>query len=374
MRQLGLDHLDLVNLRVRRARTTRSPSTSAPSPSCARPGLIRHLGVSNVGAEQLAEALAIAPVVCVQNRVRPRRAAPTDDALLDVRRARHRVRAVLRDRPRRPRRGPHGAPSTTAKRDRPGGEGARRDARRRSGSPGPCTADRTSWPSPAPAASPTSRRTSRRARSSLSDDELGPARRRRRERLSTAPTATRRPGRRPHRGRAPWPGLASRRPAAVRPPSPDPSHPPAPTRETTATAPWKRPRPSSRRPTRLRRRAACARRACAAGRAATAAACSAHAVVTRVPPQEAPRRYRPSPRRRGRPERASRALPRIGPAPNTAGRGRGRHNGAGRDDAVPRAGATDLRSPSAPARFTFAHSPPYGPPHGVATGCPRGGR
>src|SRR5690606_40160508 len=86
----------------------------------------------------------------------------------------------------------------------------------------------------------------------------------------------------------------------------------------------------------------------AAGRAATAAACPPHAVVTRVPPRGAPRRYRPPPRRRGRPERASRALPRIGPAPNTAGRGRGRHNGAGRDDAVPRAGATDLRSPWRP--------------------------
>jgi pyridoxine 4-dehydrogenase len=31
-------------------------------------GLIRHLGISNVGPEQLAKAWAIAPVVCVQNR------------------------------------------------------------------------------------------------------------------------------------------------------------------------------------------------------------------------------------------------------------------------------------------------------------------
>jgi aryl-alcohol dehydrogenase-like predicted oxidoreductase len=31
-------------------------------------GLIRHLGISNVGPEQLAEARAIAPAVCVQNR------------------------------------------------------------------------------------------------------------------------------------------------------------------------------------------------------------------------------------------------------------------------------------------------------------------
>ncbi len=31
-------------------------------------GLIRHLGLSNVGPEQLAEAQTITPVVCVQNR------------------------------------------------------------------------------------------------------------------------------------------------------------------------------------------------------------------------------------------------------------------------------------------------------------------
>jgi aryl-alcohol dehydrogenase-like predicted oxidoreductase len=31
-------------------------------------GLIRELGISNVGAEHLAEAQAIAPVVCVQNQ------------------------------------------------------------------------------------------------------------------------------------------------------------------------------------------------------------------------------------------------------------------------------------------------------------------
>jgi pyridoxine 4-dehydrogenase len=31
-------------------------------------GLVRHLGVSGVTPEQLAEALAIAPVICVQNR------------------------------------------------------------------------------------------------------------------------------------------------------------------------------------------------------------------------------------------------------------------------------------------------------------------
>lgn len=45
-------------------------------------GLIRHLGLSNVGADQIAEALPIAPVVCVQNRygIATRR-ADADDVL-----------------------------------------------------------------------------------------------------------------------------------------------------------------------------------------------------------------------------------------------------------------------------------------------------
>jgi pyridoxine 4-dehydrogenase len=46
-----------------------------------RAGLIKHLGVSNVTAEQIAEAQSIAPVVCVQNfcNIANRR----DDALID---------------------------------------------------------------------------------------------------------------------------------------------------------------------------------------------------------------------------------------------------------------------------------------------------
>ena len=57
-------------------------------------GLIRHLGLSTVNAEQLAEAQAIAPVVCVQNMYNIARRA--DDALVDqTARAGHRVRALL---------------------------------------------------------------------------------------------------------------------------------------------------------------------------------------------------------------------------------------------------------------------------------------
>jgi pyridoxine 4-dehydrogenase len=66
LRQLGRDHLDVVNLRVP------GPESLAERfgvlAELRTAGLIRHLGVSNVRSHQLAEALAIAPVVCVQNR------------------------------------------------------------------------------------------------------------------------------------------------------------------------------------------------------------------------------------------------------------------------------------------------------------------
>jgi aryl-alcohol dehydrogenase-like predicted oxidoreductase len=67
LRQLGRDHLDVVNLR-------RMPSVESLTEhfgalaELREAGLIRHLGVSNVGPEHLAQARAIAPVVCVQNR------------------------------------------------------------------------------------------------------------------------------------------------------------------------------------------------------------------------------------------------------------------------------------------------------------------
>ncbi len=85
LRNLALDALDVVNLRV--------GGVSAPTPgSIAEPfsvlaelqqqGLIRHLGISNVTPEQLAEAQAIAPVVCVQNLYNL--AHRTDDAFVDA--------------------------------------------------------------------------------------------------------------------------------------------------------------------------------------------------------------------------------------------------------------------------------------------------
>lgn len=68
LRQLGRDHLDVVNLRVPPSRRTGPVGEHFGVLAELRDaGLIRHLGISNATSEQLAEALAIAPVVCVQN-------------------------------------------------------------------------------------------------------------------------------------------------------------------------------------------------------------------------------------------------------------------------------------------------------------------
>ncbi|WP_107103331.1 MULTISPECIES: aldo/keto reductase [unclassified Streptomyces] len=68
LRQLGRDHLDVVNLRIARSHTSSSVAEHFGALAELREaGLIRHLGMSNTSPEQLAEARAIAPVVCVQN-------------------------------------------------------------------------------------------------------------------------------------------------------------------------------------------------------------------------------------------------------------------------------------------------------------------
>jgi aryl-alcohol dehydrogenase-like predicted oxidoreductase len=71
IRQLGRDHLDLVNLRIGEAldRGTGSLAESFGALAELRElGLVRNLGISNVSAEHLTEALAIAPVASVQNQ------------------------------------------------------------------------------------------------------------------------------------------------------------------------------------------------------------------------------------------------------------------------------------------------------------------
>ena len=82
---LRLDALDAVNLRVGGMDSPEPGSIAEPFSALAemqQEGLIRHLGVSTVSAEQVAEAQSIAPVVCVQNfyNVANRR----DDALIDA--------------------------------------------------------------------------------------------------------------------------------------------------------------------------------------------------------------------------------------------------------------------------------------------------
>lgn len=66
LRQLGRDHLDVVNLRTK-GRASIAEKYGALA-ELQRAGLIRHLGISNVTPAHLAEAQEIAPVVCVQNR------------------------------------------------------------------------------------------------------------------------------------------------------------------------------------------------------------------------------------------------------------------------------------------------------------------
>lgn len=85
LRNLGLEALDVVNYRA--------PGVQGPDDTpigeametmlrLKQEGLIRHIGVSNVTARQVAEAQAIAPIVCVQNQYNL--AHRGDDALIDT--------------------------------------------------------------------------------------------------------------------------------------------------------------------------------------------------------------------------------------------------------------------------------------------------
>src|SRR5271166_4103203 len=70
LRNLGVDALDVVNLRVGGMMAPSEGSIEEPLTVLAelkRQGLIRHLGLSNVSPDQLAEAEAITEIVCVQN-------------------------------------------------------------------------------------------------------------------------------------------------------------------------------------------------------------------------------------------------------------------------------------------------------------------
>ncbi|MFD7263170.1 aldo/keto reductase [Streptomyces sp. NPDC059874] len=66
LRQLGRDHLDVVNLRI--VGTDSIAERFGALAELREAGLIRHLGLSNIHPHHLAEAQGIAPVVCVQNQ------------------------------------------------------------------------------------------------------------------------------------------------------------------------------------------------------------------------------------------------------------------------------------------------------------------
>ena len=84
LRNLGLDHLDVVNLRVGGIAEPGQESIEEPLIVIAelkRQGLIRHIGLSNITPKQLAEARTIAEIVCVQNFYNV--AHRNDDAFID---------------------------------------------------------------------------------------------------------------------------------------------------------------------------------------------------------------------------------------------------------------------------------------------------
>ncbi|MDE1176686.1 MAG: aldo/keto reductase family oxidoreductase [Edaphobacter sp.] len=87
LRNLGLDALDIVNLRAFNPDDISRPGDFSIAEQVStlaelkQQGLIRHIGLSNVSAKQLKEAQAIAPIVCIQNLYNV--ALREDDAFLD---------------------------------------------------------------------------------------------------------------------------------------------------------------------------------------------------------------------------------------------------------------------------------------------------
>ena len=84
LRNLGLDALDVVNLRVGGFTEPVEGSIEEPLAVLAelkRQGLVRHIGLSNITPRQLAEAQAITEIVCVQNFYNV--AHRNDDAFID---------------------------------------------------------------------------------------------------------------------------------------------------------------------------------------------------------------------------------------------------------------------------------------------------
>jgi aryl-alcohol dehydrogenase-like predicted oxidoreductase len=85
LRHLGLEALDIVNYRVMGSRHGTEEGSNAEQlavlADLQRQGLIRHIGLSNATAAQVAEARTIANIVCVQNNYNV--AYRHDDALIE---------------------------------------------------------------------------------------------------------------------------------------------------------------------------------------------------------------------------------------------------------------------------------------------------
>ena len=84
LRNLGVDALDVVNLRVGGLEGPTEKSIEAPLNVLAelqKKGVIRHVGLSNVSPTQLVEAQKITKIVCIQNLYNV--AHRTDDAFID---------------------------------------------------------------------------------------------------------------------------------------------------------------------------------------------------------------------------------------------------------------------------------------------------
>jgi aryl-alcohol dehydrogenase-like predicted oxidoreductase len=84
LKNLGLDRLDVVNLRVGGIDGPSPGSIEEPLTALVklkREGLIHHIGLSNISPKQLAEAQAMTEIVCVQNFYNV--AHRNDDAFID---------------------------------------------------------------------------------------------------------------------------------------------------------------------------------------------------------------------------------------------------------------------------------------------------
>jgi aryl-alcohol dehydrogenase-like predicted oxidoreductase len=85
LRNLGLDALDVVNLRIGGMSEPTDEPFEEPLSALAemkQQGLIRHIGLSTVSPRQLAEAQAITEIVCIQNFYNVARRS--DDAFIDA--------------------------------------------------------------------------------------------------------------------------------------------------------------------------------------------------------------------------------------------------------------------------------------------------